>query len=86
MIKKFALALTAAGALSMPMVGCTQTEQAVAGAIGGGIAGCLIGDSLEGCLIGAAAGAAAGTVIHRVNNGRTCYYANGRGGYYKGTC
>ena len=84
MMKKFALSLAVAGGLAGPMVGCTQTETTVGGAIAGGLIGAAVGD-VEGALIGAAAGAVAGALIGRAQDGR-CYYANGRGGYYKAAC
>ena len=86
MLKNIALSLalvTSAGA-----VGCTQTETTTTTAIAGGAIGAAVagrGDRVEGALIGAAAGAAAGLLIGRAQNNE-CYYADGRGGYYKQRC
>ena len=85
-MKKFIVSLAAAAAIVGPVTGCTQQQATTVGGLTlvGAAAGGIIGEDVEGALIGAALGAAAGALIARDDSG--CYYANGRGGYYKGRC
>lgn len=85
-ITKTIAALGLAGALA---AGCTTADTNSA-LIGGGVgtaAAVIAGGNAEAILASAAAGAAAGILIGRVaQNSNQCYYADGRGGYYKAAC
>ena len=85
-MKKFFTSLVVAGAIAGPVAGCTQQQAETVGGLTlvGAAAGAIVGRDVEGALVGAALGAAAGALIARDQGG--CYYANGRGGYYKAAC
>lgn len=84
MIKKLALSLALAG--SFGVVGCTQTEQAVSGAVAGGLIGAAVNDdAVEGAVIGAAVGGVAGTLIGRTQRG-DCVYRDARGRRFVAAC
>ena len=85
-MKKFFTSLVVAGAIAGPVTGCTQQQAETVGGLTlvGAAAGAIVGRDVEGALVGAALGAAAGALIARDQSG--CYYANGRGGYYKARC
>lgn len=82
MIKKFALSLAVVGSLGA--AGCTQTEQAVGGAVAGGAIGAIAGGT-DGALIGAAIGGTAGVLLARLDNGN-CRYRDRRGRVYIARC
>ena len=86
-MKKFVTSLAVAAAIAGPVTGCTQQQAETVGGLTlvGAAAGAIVGRDVEGALIGAALGAAAGALIAR-DQGGNCYYANGRGGYYKARC
>ena len=89
-ILKIALVLSVSG----PLAACNSTAPVTQGQAGtvaivgavGALAGQAIGGDTESTLIGLAAGLTAGTLIASTQNQQQCYYANGRGGYYKAAC
>ena len=92
-MKKLLAPLVVVGAIAGPVSGCSTTpvtqEQAaivLTSGAAGAVAGQIIGRDTEGTLAGAAIGIGAGTLIAATRNRQTCYYANGRGGYYEAAC
>lgn len=88
-MKKITATIAAIALMGSVATGCS-TADTKSGAIGAGVgtaAAIIAGGNAGAILAGAAAGAAAGVVIGRVaKNSNDCYYANGRGGYYKAAC
>ncbi len=88
-MKKISATIAALALAGSVATGCS-TADTNAGLVGAGVgtaAAVIAGGNTEAILLSAAAGAAAGVVIGRVaRNSSECYYANGRGGYYRARC
>ena len=88
-MKRISATIAALALVGSVATGCTtaETRAGLAGAGAGTLIAVLAGGNTEAVLLGAAAGAAAGVVLYRVAEGSDqCYYANGRGGYYRAAC
>lgn len=74
----------------LPLVACTQTEQATTvGALGGAAVGAAVaspGVRAEGALIGAAVGGVGGYLIGRANEPGRCIYQRRDGTRYVAAC
>ncbi|HMQ57839.1 MAG TPA: hypothetical protein PKE65_04770 [Rhizobiaceae bacterium] len=91
-MKKIAATFLALALAGSVIAGCSPADEragrgALIGAAGAAAVTAIISGDAQDTLRAAAIGAAAGAIIgYATADRRECWYADGRGGYYKGRC
>ena len=82
-MRKFALAIAAAGAIAL--TGCTTSEGIFGGAVAGAAVGGVATRSIPGAIVGAGIGALAGAILVTKHNDGWCTYRY-NGQLYRDRC